>query len=187
MTALGQEYRARCALDLSVNDVREQMPVLFRHASRPGVTVIELGVRAWNSTAAFLAAAQEQDGQLWSVDIAQPSVPAWWRDLPFWHLIVADDLSPAALAACPDDADVLFIDTSHGYGHTLAELRAWAPKVKPGGVILLHDTDMSEWPGVAMALNAWCAETGRSWADQPGGHGLGVIELPARAEAGGRP
>jgi predicted O-methyltransferase YrrM len=178
VTALAEEYRARCELSLSANDVREQMPVLFKRASLPGVRIIELGVRAGNSTAAFLAAAEEQDGQLWSVDIAAPAVPAWWLGLPFWHLTVADDTSETAIAACPDGADVLFIDTSHGYDHTLAELRAYAPKVAPGGVILAHDTDYAEWPGVPLALNTWCRETGRSWTDLGGAHGLGVIEIP---------
>ena len=35
---------------------------------------------------------------------------------------------------------MLFIDTSHAYEHTLAELRKFVPLVAPGGTVLLHDT-----------------------------------------------
>lgn len=117
-------------------------------------------------------------GGLWSVDVAEPEVPPEWRDLPFWHLLVADDRSGEAVAFCPDQADVLFIDTSHERDHTLAELRLYGPKVRPGGVILLHDTDRAEWPGVGAALDEWCAETGLEWYDHPFHHGLGVVEIP---------
>lgn len=35
--------------------------------------------------------------------------------------------------------DFVYIDTDHSYTTTISELRAWAPKVKPGGFILGHD------------------------------------------------
>ena len=174
MTPLQEEYRRRAAAD---HDIRQQMPVLYawaRHADR----IIELGVRSGNSTSAFLAGIEHGGGELWSVDIETPDVPAWWRDLPAWHLLVADDLSPKAVAFCHRGADVLFIDTSHYYEHTLAELRLYVPKVRPGGVVLLHDTDRTEWPDVGRALDEYCPSAGLDWYDHPFWHGLGVIEVP---------
>src|SRR5690348_17788993 len=44
-------------------------------------------------------------------------------------------------------SDVFFLDTSHEYDHTLAELRAYMPRVAPGGVALFHDTNIIGWPG----------------------------------------
>jgi predicted O-methyltransferase YrrM len=184
MTSIGAEYQARAARK---HDITEQMPLLYNAVCRQGARVIELGVRTGNSTAAFLAAAESWHGDVWSVDIADPQVPDYWRALPFWHLLIADDLSPQALEFCPDGVDVLFIDTSHYYEQTLAELRQYVPKVRPGGTVFLHDTKAGDtcfgpgWPEVSKALNDWSAETGIRWGDLPGGPdspGLGVIEVP---------
>jgi len=175
MTQLAQEYRGRAAQD---HDIKVQMPVLYAwacHASK----VIELGVRGGNSCSAFLAGVERSGGELWSVDVAHPQVPDWWGGLDFWHPLVADDLSPEAVAHCPDDADVLFIDTSHYYPHTLQELRLYVPKVRPGGIVLLHDSDRAEWPDVGKSLDEFCAETGLTWYSHDFWHGLGVIEIPA--------
>lgn len=169
---LAAEYRARAAAE---HDIREQMPVLYAWA-RHARSVIELGVRSGNSTSAFLAALEGR-GELWSVDIAPPQVPAYWHGQPHWHLLVCDDLEPRAVRFCPDQADVLFIDTSHYYDHTLAELRLYVPKVRSGGVVLMHDTGPG-WPDVARALDSFSRETGLSWYDHPGWPGLGVIEVP---------
>lgn len=180
------EYQARAA---QFHDITEQMPLLYNAACLQDARVIELGVRTGNSTAAFLAAAAAWDGEVWSVDVAEPQVPESWRSLACWHLLVADDRTKEAISFCPDDADVLFIDTSHSYEHTLAELRLYVPKVRPGGTVLLHDTKTEGtrfyplgWPGVSRALNDWSAETGVSWRHVPGGPdspGLGIIEVPA--------
>jgi len=175
MSRVQEQYRERAAME---HDIKAQMPVLYAWARLPGARVIELGVRGGNSTAALLAGIEHSGGELWSVDIAEPEVPAEWNGLPFWHLLVADDQSPEAVAFCPGDVDVLFVDTSHFYDHTMAELRLYVPKVKPGGIVLLHDTATCDWPDVSRALNDFCAETGRAWYDHPWWHGLGVIEVP---------
>lgn len=175
---LATEYRNRAVLGMPYNDIRDQMPVLYAWARR-AAKVIELGVRTGNSTSAFLAALEGR-GELWSVDVNPPLVPDYWLDLPNWHFLQADDISAQALDFCPDRVDVLFIDTSHYYEHTMAELKMYVPKVRPGGVVLLHDTvpyptDLGVgWPDVSAALNA----SGLDWYDHPGWPGLGVIEIP---------
>jgi predicted O-methyltransferase YrrM len=177
---LTREYRSRAALGMPHSDIREQMPVLYawaRHAAR----VIELGVRGGNSTSALLAALEGR-GELWSVDISPPQVPAYWHELKHWHLMVSDDTSWLAVDFCPAGADVLFIDTSHFYDHTLAELRLYVPKVRPGGVVLMHDTGPG-WPEVASALDVFCAAAGLDWYDHPAWPGLGVIEIPEMSNA----
>ena len=175
MTPLQRDYRSRSAVD---HDIWQQMPVLYAHARHPGARIIELGVRGGNSTSAFLAGTEHSGGEVWSVDIAEPDVPEYWRALPNWHLLVADDQSQEAVAFCPDNVDVLFIDTSHYYEHTLTELRLYAGKVRPGGVVLLHDTDKREWPDVSRALNDFCGAAGLDWYEHPFWHGLGVLEVP---------
>lgn len=184
MSLLGEYQERRNRVEWC--DIRGHMPLLFEEvASRPGAVVIELGVRCGESTSAFLAAAQEHGGEVWSADIAAPEVPAHWHDLPFWHFTRGDDIQPAVVRAQPAACDVLFIDTSHQYDHTLAELQLYVPKVKPGGVVLCHDTqfappgrDLGEPIGeVAKALDAYCAEAGLSWENRPGFYGMGIIRL----------
>lgn len=167
---IAEDYRARCAED---SDISLHLPFLYDSAQ--GATVIELGVRTGNSTAAFLAAGAE----VWSVDTGEPQVPGEWRGNPRWHFLLGDDLHPSVRAALPARCDVLFIDTSHTYEHTLAELRAYAPRAR---LVLLHDT---QWAGgidigtptgpVARALDDYCVEAGLRWENRAGSYGLGVI------------
>lgn len=58
-----------------------------------------------------------------------------------------------------DDAtiDLLLLDTLHYYETTKAELEAWLPKVKPYGVIWVHDY-MGEHDGVQRAVDALIVE-----------------------------
>jgi cephalosporin hydroxylase len=182
-----EDYEARAG---AYSDIQDCLEFLYRTAvAYPQVAVLELGVRSGNSTAAFLAAAEEAGGHVWSVDIAEPQVPDRWRTSGYWSLTVADDLTAAPGAsqtAVPDFADVLFVDTSHAYEQTLAELRRFVPLVSPGGTVLLHDTRLETVEGagpqppfpVARALDLFCAETGRSWLDRDAQYGLGEILRP---------
>ena len=64
-------------------------------------------------------------------------MPAHWAGSDLWSFVQGDDLT---LELPVTEFDVLFIDTSHFYAHTLTELRRFVPLVKPGGTVLLHDT-----------------------------------------------
>ena len=64
--------------------------------------------------------------------------------------------------------DAVFLDDDHDTAHVAQELRAWWPKVRPGGYLAGHDGD---WPSVQAALRAWAVKVGvpvlpaseRSW------------------------
>ena len=171
------------------SDIQEYMPYLYEQAaSRPGCRVLELGARTGNSTLAFLAGAAVSGGRVHSCDIEdvtryRDGIGPFTRS-PRWAFTHGDDMDPAVQARLPAEVDVLFIDTSHEYEHTLAELRAYMPRVAPGGIALFHDTNLPGWPGyhwdrdippVQVALDEWCGETGRSWENMPGEYGLGII------------
>lgn len=186
--ALLAEYQGRCNV---WSDIVDHLPTLHGHVLRyTEPVVLELGVRSGNSTAAFLAAANLVDGHVWSVDIGLHQAPGWWWQTGRWSPIVGNDLDPTVLARLPQSVDVLFIDTSHAYDHTLAELRTYVPRVKPGGVVLCHDTELEapELVGpqppfpVAKAIAEYCTETGLAWQNITGSYGLGVIEIPATEE-----
>jgi len=194
------------------SDIQEYLPFMHKAArSYPGVRVLELGARKGNSTLTFLSAAQMVNGTVVSVDI-DPIIDDRegmnpWKDCPWWEFIQGDDMDEAILARLPAEVDVLFVDTSHEYDHTLRELRAYMPRVAPGGLALFHDTTrLGVWdhestiPSVARALDDYCAEMGITWENLPGEYGLGVIlnadnissgqqdnEPPAGRTAGERP
>ena len=70
----------------------------------------------------------------------------------YWNFIQADDLS----LIWDKEIDHLFIDTSHTYDQTLAELRKFEPFVRKGGLITLHD--IMSCPPVLDAVNDFLIE-----------------------------
>ena len=61
--------------------------------------------------------------------------------------------------------DFVFIDGNHAYAPVLADLDAWFPKVRVGGLMGLHDygndTNYPNFCEVKSAVDRWCAEHGR--------------------------
>jgi len=174
------------------SDIQEYLPFLHETAKTyRNVRVLELGSRKGNSTLAFLAAADAVNGHVWSGDIDQvdldPEGMRPWRGNPRWTFICGDDMDPDIQAQYPPEVDVFFLDTSHEYEHTLAELDAFMPRVAKGGVALFHDTHLIGWPGyespvkgvppVRAALDDYCRETAMTWEEIPGTYGLGVIRI----------
>lgn len=71
----------------------------------------------------------------------------------------ATAVARAYLAGRPQ---LVFVDSSHEYGSTLAELEAWYPELAPGGLMVLHDSsefaasfDVTREGGVRRALREW--------------------------------
>lgn len=180
-------YRERAS---SPSDIWDQLPFLLKCATaRP--RIVELGVRTGRSTSALLLGAHWSKGHVWSVDRNPPDVPLVWHQDPRWSFAQCESTSAQALAFAPAEIDLLFVDTAHDYATTLAECRAWVPRVRRGGgIALFHDTHWDDGdvalPGptgpVARALTAYCTDEtdGLAWYDRHGGagsYGLGVIEL----------
>ena len=62
--------------------------------------------------------------------------------------------------------DFVFIDADHSYEGCKADIQAWLPKLKPGGLLSGHDYDHPELPGVKQAVDEFCTpEIGknRTW------------------------
>ncbi len=179
------DYQRRCNAN---GDIHQHLPTLFDYASQPDVSIIELGVRDGDSTTAFLAGIEIGGGTLWSCDTVAPKfLKAYQEACPQWTFEWGDDLDRAPHA--PTKVDVLFIDTSHTYQHTKAELEIYGPKVKPGGVILLHDTELRspvdsppDDPPFPVLEAAKEYAKDRKWKLEliKGCHGLGIIHIPAR-------
>lgn len=86
--------------------------------------IVEFGVRSGVSTLALLMGLPDE-GRLVSVD-SDPTVPdiahpALLAD-PRWTFMLGRDLNPDVMLKLPGLPDLVMIDSSHEYEHTLAEL-----------------------------------------------------------------
>lgn len=59
-------------------------------------------------------------------------------DVPYLRVIQAESVTAAARMS-DGSVDWVFIDALHDYRSVVADLRAWAPKVKPSGLFSGHD------------------------------------------------
>jgi hypothetical protein len=62
----------------------------------------------------------------------------------------------AANTYADESLDFVFIDASHMYEDVKADLIAWYPKIKPGGILAGHD--YGTWDGVTRAVNEFFAD-----------------------------
>lgn len=154
----------------------------------PFAHVVELGVRTGVSTSAFLAACEvDRKGHVWSFDIAPAVVPDCFRESEYWTFTQDDALGEHALDVAPKQIEVLFIDLDpHSFEQTLTALTLWVPRLVPGGVALLHDTEWPEInyvrPGAAesevgRALDVYTKMKGLEWQNISGCNGLGILRV----------
>lgn len=143
-------------------DLQAVIPTIEYHLEKTRArTVIELGVRTGVSTVVFLHALRERfhdavgaRGTVYSIDTEWPVGPfmpmlneiAASKGLGAWKFIHGDDLDPKVRTQLPNEADIVFIDTSHEYVQTMDELDAYLPLVKQGGRVLLHDALLKHAP-----------------------------------------
>jgi cephalosporin hydroxylase len=128
-------------------DISDHLERLFVEAlGTDPDTIVECGVRGGESTFVFERVARLADADLVSVDIEET---AYETDYDDWRFVQSDDIDFAARfeAWCDENdidaaIDVLFIDTSHHYEHTVAEIEAWFPHLAEEAVVLFHDTNM---------------------------------------------
>jgi predicted O-methyltransferase YrrM len=70
--------------------------------------------------------------------------------------------------------DLLHIDGCHTYEAARHDFETWLPKVKPGGVILLHDINVTRPPFGVYRL--WEELTQKyPWETWPQEHGMGIL------------
>ena len=66
-------------------------------------------------------------------------------------VLVGNSLDMAKLVD-DNSLDFVFIDADHRYTAVLSDIKAWAPKVKQGGIVCGHDYDFKDYPGVRKAV-----------------------------------
>jgi cephalosporin hydroxylase len=136
------------------SDISDHLHILnlFLSTTQPKV-LVELGTRGGESTKVFSRYAADKDCDGFSVDLS--SHPEWLKEYPNWKHFISDDCALGEKIkldnSWPDGTafnkiDLLFIDTSHEYKHTLRELEVWLPLLNQGGWVLFHDTNLSSKP-----------------------------------------
>jgi len=130
--------------------INEHLETLFVESLtfKPNL-IVELGVGGGESTSVFIKVARLSGARLVSVDLNDRSHVC--RD-PDWIFVQQDDIAFArefhawcAERGLPSQIDVLFIDTSHYFEHTLAEIRAYFPLLAERAKVFFHDTNLGEF------------------------------------------
>ena len=93
------------------------------------------------------------------------------------QLVISDSVAAAELFADESFAWV-HIDARHDYDSVVADIDAWAPKVKPGGWLSGDDYQADWWPGVVPAVHDTLPDAGRG--DRCSGGGSSRIEWVVR-------
>jgi predicted O-methyltransferase YrrM len=131
-------------------EISSHLPALYRHTDdqRPAL-VVELGTRVGFTTSILVKAAAKHHAHVVSIDIDDCSGVV---DYDRWQFVQSDDIAFArefvAWAEArdlPTSVDVLFIDTSHHYEHTVQEIASWFPLLAPDATVLFHDTNMQRF------------------------------------------
>ena len=81
----------------------------------------------------------------------------------------------------PETIDILHIDGLHTENAIRHDTASWLPKVRPGGVVLLHDVNVRSRDFGVWKIWSELQEHGRSWTFQDG-PGLGVWQKPPNVE-----
>ncbi len=150
------------------SDIQDHLPRL--HAAAKG-KCLEIGVRSGVSTSALLAGIEANGGHLVSVDINPCAV---FQGHPQWTFIQADTLrdTQALKLLLNEDWDLLFVDGDHTYEGALSDLVHFGKRSK---LILVHDTDAPNFPGVRQAVEQFGKETGRKPVYHHGSFGIAEI------------
>ncbi len=128
--------------------------------------IVELGVGDGESTFVLERVAKLWKSKLISVDIADCQNVSFYRHRIF---IQKDDIAFARefmnfcnLNHVEPSIDILFIDTSHLYEHTVEEIRDWFPFLAGRSKVIFHDTNMKE------TFHRKDGSTGAGWDNQRG-------------------
>jgi predicted O-methyltransferase YrrM len=123
----------------------------------------------------FMLRFMDAGGRLFSIDIDEGATEfsQRWIDRAGLDehvtLHLGDSAASSSVDAAVDDLgrmpQLILLDSSHQYGHTLRELDLWVPRMEPGSIMLLHDTstfaqtfDVAGAGGVQRALDEWLDE-----------------------------
>ena len=140
-------------LTLRDSDTMEHLMTLYSLAvMSKAKTILEIG--SGQSTFALTAAANENKGQFYSIELTPqesnlrlfPEGEGVLEKEPRYHSIEGSSVEGRSVEGRSIEVqwdkpvDFFFLDSGHTYDLTLAELKKYTPFVKSGGFICMHDT-----------------------------------------------
>lgn len=163
-----------------------EMSALYDHAQRAQGPIVEIGSCFGRSTAALALGSMAGNHQsVYAVDsfvgVHPGDRPTNNGEQPGWGPSSPEKLranldaagvnglvriipkpSYEAFDDVPDEIDLLFIDGAHDYQSVKADIGLYAPKVRIGGKVILHDATMAD-PGVLQALDETLTADIKRW------------------------
>jgi len=145
----------------------------------PARKIIELGCFTGWSTAHLAQAASTQGGRVWAVDPSANYLAAARANLRRHGLedtvewLQGFSLESVVTQNLPRDADLIFLDTSHGHPETREEVLAYTPHLSAGGCLVLHDAISA--PGVRHSLEELSTRYAIHRFSTEHGHGVAVL------------
>jgi cephalosporin hydroxylase len=133
------------------SDISDHLATIFSEAVavQPRL-IVELGVRGGESRFVLERAARVTGSFLVSVDV--DDCKAVCGQSPRLHFVQSDDIQFAQVfrkwcsqRGIEPSIDVLFIDTSHLYEHTVQEIETWFPYLADSCKVIFHDTNMKRF------------------------------------------
>lgn len=129
---------------------------LVRSLPERFVTIVDLGAGS-GTTAGAVLAERTSNLLICTYDVSVDNMN-WCEQFvkniggeKAWAGLVEDSVVASGLWE-DRTVDMLMIDTSHEYEHTVQELRAWWPKLDAGAVVWCHDY-RGGYPGVTQAVD----------------------------------
>lgn len=144
-----EEYNKIVDHAVERSDINEHLTTIFNEgmASKPKL-IVELGVRSGESTFVLEKVAKLCDATLISDDLDPSINTSEWEK---WFFVQQDDITFAKEFPnfCTSNnisgkIDLLFIDTSHLYDHTVQEIDSWFPLLSENFKVIFHDTNLRD-------------------------------------------
>jgi predicted O-methyltransferase YrrM len=125
-------------------DISDEVLGLIGREVRPGMVTLETG--AGQSTLAFLAAGARHTAVTpSSAEIAAIKAAARSRGLDAGALTLREGYSQDVLPRLGGDLDMALIDGGHGFPIPALDWAFIAPRIRPGGLLVIDDVDL--WTG----------------------------------------
>lgn len=158
--------------NIHLTDICSHLPTMFVFSymkEKSSQLLLELGIRSGESSYALYSAAKLCNTNIIGVDLdpACSSVYAKYKDPTLKFFAISDISFPSFFYKNNQtnlNADIIFIDTSHLYEHTLQELKVFTPILNKYGMFLFHDTNLGpfKWDYINGGQN------GPGWDNQGG-------------------
>lgn len=132
-----QEYMSKNDTDISSHLDTIYLKTLEMNPKQ----IVELGVRGGESSKMFNYVNEEIDSKIVGVDVDDCDY-SFVKNGTFYK--VSDTIFHAFYNSMyGSNIDVLFIDTSHYYDHTVQEIKFWFPLLSQKALVIFHDTNLN--------------------------------------------